>query len=284
LCIDQYCAESDLACASGYRYHESAGERAGECTAGSWGSGGGGSDGGGEPFADPVTTVPPGELGVSVDASTAQHDVTPSCATNPTGRDVMFEITVPASLPRLYVDTYETQFDIVLAVYEGSCATITPARELGCVNSTSPHACDSRTMQWAANVRAGVHCIVVDQAAAGSPTSAHVRGLYGPTAQTAELGTTSGTTCGHNAFTPAGACSVPNGPDETWFFMGCQGLYTAMTDVSWPGEIEARTENVQYDCAQGEVGADFTLARPGPVWLIAHQAAGTCGTVSVDIY
>ena len=28
-CIDQFCADSDLTCSSGYRYHESAGERAG---------------------------------------------------------------------------------------------------------------------------------------------------------------------------------------------------------------------------------------------------------------
>jgi hypothetical protein len=278
-CIDQFCADSDFTCASGFRFHESAGEKAGECT--NDGSGNGGS---GETFDDTVTQLVPGEAGGSADASTAQDDITPSCAANPTGRDVMFEITVPASYTRLYVDTFQTQFDVVLAVYEGSCASITAAKELGCVAS-GIHACDQRTMQWSANVRAGVHCIVVDQAGTGVATTVRVRGMYGPSAQTAQLGaTTTGTTCGHNAFIPSGACAVPNGPDETWFFMACPGLYTAMTSAPWPGDIEARTETVQYDCEQADVGADINLTKPGPVWLIAHQASGTCGTVSLDIY
>jgi hypothetical protein len=284
VCIDKFCAQSDLACLSGYRYHESAGEKAGECTGEGNGGGGSGSSDGGTGVADPVQTLPPGEGGATVNASEANDDIRPPCATNPTGRDVMFEITVVSGLTRLYVDTFLTSFDVVLAVYEGACASISSATNpLGCVNATSADACDTRTMMWSQNVRPGTHCIVVDQAGMGAAAAIHVRAIHGPPAITASVGVTSGTTCGHDAFDPGNLCTVPNGPDETWFFKACSGTYNAATPVGWPGEIEARTETVKYDCDLGESGADFTFTKPGPVWLIAHQSAGACGALSLDI-
>jgi hypothetical protein len=281
-CIDSFCADADPTCNSGFRYHESAGAQAGECTAGTGSGGGGASDDGGT-FADPIVPLPPGELGTSVSATTAQHEITPSCATNPTGVDVMFEIVVPADLTRLYVDTDQTTFDVVLAVYEGSCAAATPAKELGCVDPNDFTACSTRTMQWSANVRAGVHCIVVDQASTAAASLVHVRGLYGPAAPLAQLGNNAGTTCGQDTFVPNGYCTALDGPDEAWFFMQCGGSYLATAATSWPGDIEVGTETAQYDCQPGNTGALFTLARPGAVWIVAHQASSTCSTVTLNV-
>jgi hypothetical protein len=281
LCIDQLCAQSDPACASGYRYHESAGEKAGDCTGQGSGSGNGTDGGNGEAADDPITTLTT-EDPTLVDASKARDDFAPSCATNPMGRDVMYEIDVPAGFPRLYVDTYLTMFDVVLAVYEGSCASITASHELGCVNSGA-HACDSRTMQWSKNVRAGVHCIVVDQAGSGPASNVFVRAITGPAATSAEKGVTSGNTCNMNRFGPSVTCTAPDSIDTAWFYAACPGSWLAMLPASWPGDIEARTASQTYDCQPADTGALFVLSQPGPVWLIAHQAGGSCGAVSVNV-
>ncbi|HEY5925041.1 MAG TPA: hypothetical protein VIV11_25340 [Kofleriaceae bacterium] len=278
LCIAGWCAEPDMDCASGYRYHESAGSLGGDCTDGS-GSGSGGS---GQTFADDPHVLLPGDIPMTVDASQAADDVDPACAA-PDGKDVMFDITVPIDLTRIYVDTHETNYPIVLAVYEGSCVSQTK-KFIECVDA-GLGSCDAKTKQWSKVLRPGPHCIVVDQppGVLGSPNLAAVRAMFGPPVQPATAGVTSGSTCA-NDWGPSSTCISPDGPDTGWFFMACSGNFTARIPTPWVGDLELRGgDGAPLACTDAGAGLAFSMTRPEPRWIVAHQDGGSCGTVTITI-
>ncbi|HEY5948188.1 MAG TPA: hypothetical protein VIV40_21980 [Kofleriaceae bacterium] len=288
ICIAGACADPDGSCASGYRYHESAGALAGTCTGGQGSGGGSGSGNGSGASVDPIYGLALGESGNLIDASDAKDEIQPSCAAVG-GVDVMYEYTVPL-LSRLYLDTYGSTFDVVLAVYQGACGPSMTA--LDCV-ATGARACDARTKQWSAIVQPGTYCIVVDQPAAAPARLANVRAMLAPPGPTGAIGANVASTCGHDEWGPSPAnCVVDDGSDASWFFMSCGGTWLASTcSTSYPGDLEAVTISsasmgCEYGCdaANGIDGLHYTLSKPGPVWLVAHlSSTSACGTVSVTV-
>ncbi len=89
---DSYCAFTDKTCASGLRYHESAGPLRNQCV---------GNNANGTP-AQPFPLEPM----QTFDLSTLHDNITPSCSI-PGGRDAFFEITLNDT-GRLYIDTLGT--------------------------------------------------------------------------------------------------------------------------------------------------------------------------------
>ena len=287
LCIDGFCADSDPTCGTGYRFDESAGSLAGTCAdPGGSGSGNGNGDaGGGETLSDPVIQLLESDLHKVVDATHAVNDIDTPCAAAG-GVDVMFQIDVPSDFTRLYIDTDNTTFDSVLAVYAGTCQTAPTKQPMDCISNTHVWSCSAQTKRWSRNLAPGTHCIVIDQAIQ-NPTHAiaSLNLMLGPPAVDAIVGTTVASTCGHDEWTPNPAlCTAPDGPDATWFFMACSGNYRAKTQSSWPGDLETGTSvNPSMDCNTGAAGVYYDATKPAPMWIIAHQAAGACGQVSLTI-
>lgn len=280
-CIAGFCAASDPTCASGLRYHESAGQLAGECTS-EGGSGGGSGDG---PAATETHVL--AEKNV-VDASTARDHVTPSCAA-PGGKDVMFDISV-TDRRRLYVDTYGSSYGVVLAVYSGRCAALTSASaEMWCVQAS----CSTTAQQWSEILAPGSYCVVVDQLDAGeAPATLVVRsklGLPSPvgnkTNQTNLQNTAS--TCTPNVV--RATCNRESAGEASWFFMSCGGPFFADTcdDLDFEGYLTAfGLGAAPLGCASGCSGppVSMTLTEPSPLWIVADDIASmACGAVTVYV-
>lgn len=275
VCIDGFCADADTTCASGFRYHESAGSLAGDCTAG---AGSGTGNAGSDMFYALSTDGAP----TAVDASAAHDDIKPQCAAAG-GVDVMFDVSVPSGLTRLYVDTTQTDYDIVLAIYDGPCAS-TAKTEIACIASGA-NSCDSRTKQWSEILQPGAYCVVIDQPA---PAAAHVataRAITGPPSIAGRIGANSASTCGHNEWYPASNCIVQDDIEDTsWFFMGCSGTWHVTAASAWIGDLEALTLGVPLACGDRVAGITYTQTKPGPWWLVAHQdSSQACGTLTATV-
>ncbi len=285
VCIAQYCADPDLTCESGYRYGDSAGPNAGECTgSGNGGGSGGGSGDGGESFGDQVAMLVLDGSPTTVNAATAQDDVAPSCATAG-GVDVMFQANVTVG-GVLYVDTLGTSFDAVLAVYAGTCADVklSGAADDACI-STGPNACSATTKQWATLVAPGSYCFVVDQATSNAThATATVRAKLGPPAAPAQMGANTATTCGRD-YWPAN-CAGDNGEDATWFFSACGGSFSVdpVSPTTWVGDLQVfGLGAAPVICDLGANGAPFSLAQPGPAWVVAHEIDTSACTTNLTI-
>lgn len=281
LCIEGFCADYDDACASGMRYHESAGGRAGECT-GPVGNGGGGS---GDSAIDVYVLAESN----AVDATNARDDIAPSCAARG-GKDVMFDVDVRTP-SRLYVDTYGTTYGVVLAVYEGTCATLTPASlELSCTYAT----CGPTTQQWSDILGAGAYCVVVDQLSAEEPAGALVvrskLGLPSPLGNDAVHTNLQniGTTCGPDLV--QASCNAQSAGDASWFFMTC-GKATFWVDTcddpGFEGFLTAfGLARTALACTTGCNGPAMQVAlpAPSPIWVVADDITSVaCGSVMVYV-
>ena len=286
-CIHGFCANADGACASGYRYDQSAGTNAGECAdpGGGSGSGNAGTDGGGIPGNDEPIMVDDTATHVLAPATNAVDDIKPSCGTTG-GIDVMFDVNVVTPYNRLYLNTEGTSFDVVLAVYSGGCATAAPADELDCVASGA-RACSGTAKQWSRNLAAGRYCVVVDQMTVSTTHSAVVLNLMsGPPALDATVGANPSTTCGHNDWQPYPGCPIGyNGPDVAWFFMTCGDADYSITTAptSWAGDLEEGSPVSTPQCDAGAAGHDLYEIRPTGRWYIAHQVNSACSSVSLVV-
>jgi hypothetical protein len=301
VCVGNYCALPDELCASGLRYHESAGPNAGTCTDTSETSGsddagtgtgtGGGPDGGGNQGVDKIQTLVLDGNIVVIDATDAQDDIKLPCAPGTGGKDVMFDVNLTTS--RFYIDTFGTNYDVVVGVFSGACNS--PTKTLlssGCVGPGA--SCDGKTKQWShtALLNAGAYCVVVDQPTATAGNQALglvIRGVSAGPSRLATVGTSTGDTCPLNLYAPDNIlCTVSNGPDYAWFFMACSGTYTATitTPSSWSGELETSTIDIgTLDCDDGDFGVEMpTGGRPSPFMILAHDLnAATCGNVTLNI-
>jgi hypothetical protein len=283
-CVEGFCADYDSACTSGLRYHESAGELAGECTLGGGPGGDGKGDGNGS--ADDIYVL--GESN-TVNAANARDDITPSCAA-PGGKDVMFDIAVQAP-GRLYVDTYGTTYGVVLAVYDGTCAALTPASlERSCAYAT----CGPTTQQWSEILAAGAYCVVVDQLSAQEPAGALVvrskLGLPSPLGNDAADANRQniGTTCGPDLV--QASCNAQSAGDASWFFMTCgQETFWVDTcdDYEFRGFVTAfGLSRTALACTPGCSGPamQLVMSTPSPFWVVADDIASVaCGSVQVYV-
>jgi hypothetical protein len=280
-CVAGFCAASDPTCASGLRYHDSAGSLAGECTSE---SGGGGGSGGGPATSDVYVLA---ENNV-VDASMARDDVAPSCAA-PGGKDVMFDVNVTDRL-RLYVDTFGSTYGVVLAVYSGRCAALTStSAEMWCVQAS----CSTTVQQWSEILTPGSYCVVVDQLnVQETPAKLVVRSKLGmpspignKTNQTNLQNTAS--TCTPNVV--KASCNTRSAGEASWFFMSCGGPFFADTcdDLDFEGYITAfGLGAAPLGCATGCSGppVSTTLAEPSPVWIVADDVSTmACSAVTVYV-
>jgi hypothetical protein len=267
VCTDfGFCAFADSSCASGLRYHESAGDLAGVCVGNETGSPNGlvGDTAGNPLVLQPTQTV---------DLSNANDDYTPSCGGRG-GRDVFFQTQITAR-SRLYLDTKGSDFDAVLVISPGACTAMSGT---SCVSGACP-----TFDQWSDVVSPGTYCIVVDQQGAGDGgTHLVLRSMVGPPADEVDFGMLSGDTC--EASDWKGACTQGNTTDQTWFTMTCTDQPVTMTTCasSFSGELEAwGMGRTQLACGTGCDGLTFTIPA-GPAWLVASDPMIGCGTVRVD--
>lgn len=283
-CIEGFCAVPDGSCSSGLRYHESAGALAGECAAGS-GDGSGSGGGSGLPVTGEIEML--GDVTV-IDASTARDDIKPSCAVTG-GRDVMFDVTIRGS-QRLYVDTFGTSYGVVLAVYSGTCAVLTPQSfDAFCVATS----CNATTMQWSEVLAAGDYCVVVDQSVPNAPAGQLVvRSKVGPPSPVGNLFNRTnllniGSTCAPDQM--QASCNPASAGEVSWFFMTCGGTLNADTcdDADYQGYLTAfGLGAAPLACTDGCVGPSIntTLAAPSPLWIVADDVASTsCAQVAVYV-
>lgn len=290
VCVEGFCAMPDPQCASGLRYHDSAGALAGDCTSATGdGKGDGtdtddGNDSGNTP-ADIYRLLEHNSL----DAASARDDIAPSCAA-PGGKDVMFDVTVDAT-SRLYLDTYGTSYGVVLAIYAGRCATLTNGgRELACIKTS----CGPSTQQWSDILAPGDYCVVVDQLnAAEQPGALVVRsklGLPSPFGDDTELTNllNVGSTCGPNRV--QASCNARSAGDASWFFMTCgQIRFTADScdDNYFRGYITALgLGNTPLACVPGCAPPymDLAFTAPSPIWVVADDISSEpCGAVRIYV-
>jgi len=260
------CAFADPACSSGYSYDTSAGDLAGACVAIVAGD-----------TPDRPRTL---EERQTLDVAQARDDYAPSCAASAHGRDVFFQVTIPER-SRLYVDTFGSNFGVVIAVRPGTCATA--KSELACGTAS----CSANLEQWSDIVQAGTYCVVADRANDRDPgTTLVVRSFVGDPAPLGRPGVNTGNTCDDELW--EGSCSEVGAPDTTWFVMSCVPATleasTCATDPQFDGDLQAyaldETEQAcTYSCA-----AQIRLTEPGAAWLVAEAFdTPSCGPFAVEI-
>lgn len=276
-CIGGFCAGTDLACASGFRYFESAGSLAGQCT------------GSGSPL-DPIDVTHELHEGENpVAAAEAKDNVESPCA--PTGaRDVRFKLHLDTQR-RLYLDTYKTTYPVMLAVYGSSCDSLVAASLRYCDSGTT---CDANTKQWSEILVPGDYCIVAEQADLQQrPASLVVRARLGLPVVAAAMPVDLASSCTSNEVAPS--CNSPSGAEGALFYMTCGGHYSldaCMTDaVDCPifdGVLAVYSLSpLPLACAPIQPPApalDLTVTEPAPMWLVADSRAGAvCHSLSVRV-
>ena len=182
--------------------------------------------------ACPANDLPAGAIDISaggtfsVDLSAARDDnfapSTPSMDCAETGgRDVFYQFTLPAE-EVVYADTFGSNFDSVLRLYNGTCAS------LGAIVTCSDDACTQVRSQIAEDLAAGTYCLVVDQfrgtVTTGAATLVFKRGGRAGARLPARSGSVTGTNVGKPALYAASceAETVIRG-EGVHFFPSCPG-------------------------------------------------------------
>jgi hypothetical protein len=260
---ENLCALTDQSCASGLRYDESAGMLAGQCII----------------AGDDPSAPLPLEPSQTVDLQGAHDDYTPSCGMAG-GPDIFFETTLTQP-GRLYVDTFGTSFDVILAIHSGPCATL--GAELACLAAS----CTAEFQQWSADLPAGTYCVIADQAHAATTLTLTVRSVLGPSSPLGQVGTNVGNTCTEDVWT--GACGRSSTPEQTWFFMTCAPqVFTASACVVQPGfegDLQAwGLGNSALGCDTGCTPMSVSQTEPGPLFIVEEAASlATCGSAALDV-
>jgi hypothetical protein len=181
-------------------------------------------DGGPDP-ACPPNDRPAGAIDVSAGGTfTATldfaHDDAEGACSEPRGRDVFYELTLPAP-EVVYLATFGSGFDTVLHVHRGGCAS--PGMELACQDD----ACGTGGSQLALQLDAGDHCVVADENSPGEDPTLPLRlqvvrgGRPGRPIDPA-TSTYPGNTCGGaNAWDPM--CDTSDAPEVAYFGAACDG-------------------------------------------------------------
>ena len=260
------CAFEDPSCESGLSYDASAGELAGACVA----------DAAGDTAERPRALADFQML----DVADARDDDTPSCAASGRGRDVFFQTTID-EVSRLYIDTFGSDFRVVLSVHRGPCTARTS--ELACGTAS----CSEHLHQWTDIVEPGTYCVIADRLDDGDPgTTLAVRSFAGDPAPLGALGVNEGDTCEDDLW--EGTCSPIDAPDTTWFVTSCVpatiSASTCSIDPSFDGDLQAYTlSETERACTSG-CDAEIRLTEPGAAWIVAEAAGDVaCGPMAVEI-
>jgi hypothetical protein len=250
----------------------------------------------------PINDGPGGAIDVSAggtftgELATAHDDVSGSCGTDG-GRDLYYEITVPND-EVIYVDSFGSDFDVVLRGFEGPCAdNLGP--EIACLDDE----CGAQA-QGAGLIGAGTSCLVVDQGRGDTETHGHVeirviRGRRPGNALEAAAGTLLGTTAGESDLaTPICEGDSDTAPDVGYYFTVCAGDMVTVTadtcdNTPYDSWLSIRTGSgrtgPELACLDDGCGPDFDDAQisqevsgPGLFWIIVDGWGDDAGDYQLD--
>lgn len=181
------------------------------------------------------------------DPTYARDDFTSPCAAG-AGPDVFFTITLPAP-EVIYLDTFGSTANGVIAVHAGACTAIGAAE--ACVDDS----CGGTDAQGAWSLGAGAHCIVVDQVGASggaAGTLEVIRGNRAGDALPGASGSVTGNTCGDDNSNNAGCGNEPT-EDHHYFFTACPGVTSATIETcdaaDWDTVLQLRSNaNASLGC------------------------------------
>jgi hypothetical protein len=254
----------------------------------------------------PSNDLATGQINISaggtftVDQTYAHNDDTSTivgCG-NPGGRDVFYTFTLGAP-EVVYFDTFGSNFDTTLRIYNGSCPTRTGTPTCG------DDSCSGLQSQLATQLPAGQYCLVVDQYSSnqvnGALTLRFVRGGRPGTAISTGTGTVSGTTAGGtNSSTPW--CQTSSAPDVGYYFLVCPSstpslsATTCNAATNYDTVIYSRQGNAtsgsQIACADDDAAcgvsslrstiAPTVLGTSGLYWLIVDGYQANTGNYQIS--
>ena len=258
----------------------------------------------------PTNDLPGGAVNISgggtftVDLTNARNDqdfTGTSCGLSG-GRDVFYTFTLPAP-EVVYVDTFGSNFDTVVRIFNGSCTA------LGANRACYDDACSGLQTQGAIQLAAGTYCVVLDQYSSsqtlGNASLTFTRAGRTGTAIATGSGTVTGTTVGGANVTQAGTCAVglSQGPDVAYHFLACPAqtltvaANTCATSASWDSILYLRKAPAPDDLACNDDSAtacgtaspirlsNFTgasAAGPGLFWLTVDGYNGASGAYTLN--
>jgi hypothetical protein len=255
----------------------------------------------------PANDAPGNALDVSaggtfmVDVTNATDDAPQTGCGGAGGRDVFFQITLPAA-EVVYLDTFGSNFETELRVYSGrACNSLT-----GMPNCNHDQ-CGGLQSQVATQLPSGTTCIIVDQNA-GDPNGAltlHVkRGGRAGSRLLTGMQTYTGDTCtGPNFSNAPTACdSTTTSQDLAYFYTVCPGTILKLDATTCADATQTHFDTVLYvapvggtviDCnddgstclprverpdkADGSILTDVPAMGPNLFWLTVDGYSGACG-------
>ncbi|MGE5185638.1 MAG: hypothetical protein ACM31C_26435 [Acidobacteriota bacterium] len=187
------------------------------------------------------------------------------------GRDVYFQLTNPFAQV-WYFDTFGSDYDTVIRTFDGACADGPPGANPVCRNNQ----CGGSLSQLAKSFGTGDHCIVIDEATAGTGAAHLVLHIEkgGHTGTPVSSGTAvTDNTCNGGSFT-TGSCGGA-GPEVRYFTTACPGQ-TVMASAT---TCAAATTSATYLYAWGPGQTELGCAPPDAA-CAAAPSLGTSGSVS----
>jgi hypothetical protein len=249
----------------------------------------------------PPNDAPAGAIDISAggtftgELAVARDDASGTCGSDG-GRDLFYEITVMFDQV-YYVDSFGSDFDVVIRGYEGACVDAGP--ELGCLDDE----CGAQA-QGASEVAVGTTCIVVDQGGGVAETHGHVelhviRGRRPGIPLDDPAGSLTGSTLGEtNVSVPICEGDSADAPDVGYFFTVCENDTVDVsadtcnnTDYdSWlsirEGDGRDGPELECLDDACGPDGDDSMVSRtitgPGLYWILVDGWEDEAGDYQLD--
>jgi hypothetical protein len=205
------------------------------------------------------------------------------------GPDVFFKITLAAP-EVIYLDTFGSSADSVIAVHAGDCTPIGNAE--ACVDNS----CGTMQSHDAWNLPAGTHCIIVDQVGNNGGTAAMLsvtRGHRAGDPLTGTGGMVSGDTC--NDDNSNLGCDDQTGEpasDHHYFVALCPGTRTLHVSTcggaAWDTVLEIRNNGgTSLECVDDQCGpenlqssASRSVTGPGLYWAII-DGYDECGSYTM---
>ncbi len=243
------------------------------------------------PMSGPANDLPAGAIDVSGggtfawDPTYAIDNVASSCA-SAAGPDVFFQITLAAS-EVIYLETFGSSADSVLAIRTGACAS--NGSEQACVDNS----CSTLQSHGAWSLSAGTHCIVVDQVGSSGGTAAKLRVTRGNRAGdplNGTGGTVSGNTClDDNSNLGCDSSDGEPAKDHHYFVAVCPGTRTLQLSTcggaSWDTVLEVRRNSgTSIECRDDQCGTNNrqtslsqSVTGPALYWAIidGYDACGS---------
>ncbi len=193
------------------------------------------------------------------------------------GRDLFYQFTLPAQ-EVVYWDTFQSNFDSVVRLYDGACAALGGLLE--CTND----ACTGKQSQGARDLAAGTYCLVVDQAIAGATTGTLrlniIRGGRSGSPLPNRAGSVTGDTTGKLNLATSTCEPRTAQPDDGWYFTTCPGTARVAADTCDSTGRDTVLTVRRGNAASGTVTAcDDDGCSPGDNGIISNHIFSTTATL-----